>query len=93
MRKHRRAYYPTKREAYGPRRQRTLVEDRPAPAASLLPAWAHVVLVEVAMPHGGVRVYARCPECGRHCAHLYEPVSASVWLYVCRRCAGLVYWS
>lgn len=92
MRRFRRVYYPRKRQAYGPRQRRTLVEDYCSVAASKVPEWAHIERVQVPMPHGGARAYAVCPRCQRRCERLYDGPGPSYWLYVCRRCAGHVYW-
>jgi hypothetical protein len=36
------------------------------------------------MPHGGAKLWARCPDCGRRCRHFYGGT--------CRLCAGIWYW-
>lgn len=105
MRHFRRAYYPTRRTAYGPRdgRAHRYVEDAEtgagaAPARSArelatLPDTQALGLrfAEIAMPRSGVRLVVACPDCGRRCARLYQGCSP-FWGWVCRKCAGLVYW-
>lgn len=105
MRHFRHYYYPRRRTAYGPRQGRphAYIAEAASLSARDLAGLPHAETLglrfsALTMPCGGVRLVVICPDCQRPRARLYTTVGApanrwpTFWPWVCRVCAGLVYW-
>lgn len=101
MRRFRHYRYPRRRTAYGPRDRRaaprqyvhsTALHALSARELAALPDAEDMGLrfADLPMPNGGARIVVTCPMCQRRRAQLYY--LNRFWPWVCRQCAGLVYW-